>query len=58
MEEKLNTKKYQKNLANSGARSAQSARSVTPQLYEIVLTHQAEKIWTCDRTTDRTRCFF
>ena len=24
---------------------------------EIVVTHQAEKIWTWDRTTDRTRCY-
>ena len=38
---------------NSGARSAPSAHSVAPQLYEIVVTRQAKRIWTDDRTSVR-----
>ena len=33
-------------------------RSPIKKLYKIVVTHQAEKIWMYDRTTDRTRCYF
>ena len=28
------------------------------KLDEIVVTHEAEKNWTYDRSTDRTRCYF
>lgn len=46
---------YQHGFGNSGARSA---RSIAPKLFKIVVTHQAENIWTCDRTGVLTWCQF
>ena len=43
---------------DNGVRSARSVRSVAPQLWEIVVTHEAEKIWTYYLTTDHARCYF